>query len=126
MDPARRSSVLDQLEDLDRRDRSVAQMLEELAALTDEVQALRSEATGTAAELERPPGERAAAESERAAAAVAAAETARASALARAVVAELEGSRKSREDELERARRELQQAITDERDAAARSDRAQG
>ena len=124
MDAKRRDAVLAELDDLEQRDCALADSLRELSSLTDEVQSLRATATDIVGALERLPADREAAGVEQAQAREALIEATRAHVLASAAVAELEGARKNRADELERARKELQHATNELHDASNRSERA--
>lgn len=121
---SRRVMLLAQLDDLDARDRSLAELLAELASLTDEVQTLRQAAVDTVAGRDRLPEARARAEAERAVAGASLSGAVRAQARAEATLADLERGRKEREDDLDRARRELRQATEELQDATARVGRA--
>ena len=102
----------------------LAESLSELASLTEEVQSLRAAAVDTVAALAQLPADRAAAEAEEAQAHAALTAAARAHAIAAAAVVELESSRKKRDDDLERAGKELQSAVDELHDATSRSERA--
>jgi len=124
VDRVRGEALVAILDELDARDRTLAAMLAELAALTDDVQALRARASETVAGLDGLPADRASATAELEVAHAVLLESAKATAVAQGALDELERGRKPQADQLDRARKELEQAVADEHDATARRDRA--
>ncbi len=124
MDDRQRASLLRYAEELEERDQALAASLDELLALTDEVLALRARAVVVTATLEQLPGEIEAAAEDRQAAEVALGEATRRLAEAEERVARLEASRRSRQDEVDQAQRDLTRARDDVHDATARVERS--
>jgi chromosome segregation ATPase len=124
MDDEQRASLLRYAEELDGRDQVLAAALAELATLTDDVLALRARAVEVVAALERLPSEaEVAAEDERTAVA-ALAEAVGALAEAEDRIARLDSSRRNKQDEHDRAQRDLTRALDDVHDATARLERS--
>lgn len=117
------SSLLAHAVELERRDLALADQLTEVSEVAEDVGMLRARAAEIDTTLGALPGDRAAAAS-----AAADADTACSAALtaleaAEARLAALESGRRSRQDDVDQARRELTRAQEEAHDAAARAER---
>jgi chromosome segregation ATPase len=120
---ARGASLLAHASELDRRDQMLAGEIAVLDELATDVGALRAQAARVLEALQALPGERATAEAAEADARGALARARQALAVAEARLAELERARRSRQDDVDQARRERTRAGEDVHDASARVER---
>jgi hypothetical protein len=120
---ARGASLLAHASDLDRRDQELAGEIAVLDELAGAVGALRPHAAHVRTALESLPSERGAAETAEAEARTALALARQALAVAEERLAELERGRRSRQDDVDQARRELTRAGEDAHDAGIRVER---